>query len=197
MKTLRYLLISSLFTLGLFSIVTYTACNKDLCNNTVCRNSGTCLAGKCTCPIGFDGVNCEIDLCESKNCYNGGMCVNGTCKCAAGYEGENCEVTNKFLGSYTASDECNEIPMSYDIAITMKGNGDPVLRITNIGRSNGYAYGSISSSGNGFILKGETYEGYDIDGSGSYNNTTGNIEAGYTIAYPNGTVGCSGVWVKQ
>ncbi len=196
MKTLRYLLISSLFTLGLFSIVTYTACNKDLCKNTVCLNGGSCLDGKCTCPPGVEGVRCEKDLCEGKTCYNGGMCINGTCNCAAGFEGENCELTNKFLGTYTAFDECNT-SMTYGVGIIMLGNDAPVLRITNIGNSNGYAYGSISSSGNGFTLHGETYEGYDINGSGTYNYTNGNIEVGYTIAYPNGTVGCSGVWVKQ
>jgi len=197
MKTLRYLLISSLLTLSLFSIVTYTACNRDLCKNTICLNSGSCLDGKCTCPPGIEGPNCEIDLCEGKICLNGGMCVSGTCKCTGGFEGENCELTNKFLGAFSATDECNEFPVSYSTGIIMIGNDQPVLRISNMGNSNGYAYGSISSSGNGFILKGDTYEGYDINGSGIYNFSNGNIEVGYTIAYPNGTVACSGVWVRN
>jgi hypothetical protein len=197
MRTLRYLLISCLFTLGIFTATTYTACNRDKCNNTTCNN-GSCFDGICTCTPGFEGANCETDLCKNVTCENGGMCVNGECKCPAGYEGEHCEGINKFIGEYTATDSCNggAIMKIYVTALSMKGNGEMVLRITNFSNFQSVVYASISSSGNTFSISGTNYEGYHIEGSGEYDNGTGNVKIGYTVSYPNGNISCVGTWVR-
>lgn len=49
----------------LFSSVAYTACKKtpytyvDLCKGVECKNGGTCITGKCSCSMGFNGEFCE------------------------------------------------------------------------------------------------------------------------------------------
>jgi len=197
MKTFRYFLISFLLALTAFSTVTYTACNNDRCKNVVCQNGGSCLNAKCTCPSGFTGSKCETNLCAGITCYNGGMCVSGTCNCPAGYEGQNCEILNKFIGNYTAYDSCNSgtITKLYITAITMKGTGEPVLKITGFGNYNTTAYASLVPMTDQFNIQGTTYEGYAIEGSGFYEN--GHINIGYTVSFGTTFNTCSGVWVKQ
>ena len=46
--------------------------------------------------------------CDNVICLNGGNCLDGLCLCPIGYEGVKCEKkwTDKFIGSFIASDEC-------------------------------------------------------------------------------------------
>ncbi len=59
MKSIRNVAFSALLTIGAFSAITYTSCNKDECKDVVCKNGGTCTAGVCSCPTGYEGTNCE------------------------------------------------------------------------------------------------------------------------------------------
>ncbi|MBN8671717.1 MAG: calcium-binding EGF-like domain-containing protein [Chitinophagales bacterium] len=59
MKSIRNVALSALLTIGAFSAITYTSCNKDECKDVVCKNGGTCAAGVCSCPTGYEGTNCE------------------------------------------------------------------------------------------------------------------------------------------
>ncbi len=59
MKSIRNVALSALLTIGAFSAITYTSCNKDECKDVVCKNGGTCVAGVCSCPTGYEGTNCE------------------------------------------------------------------------------------------------------------------------------------------
>ena len=72
------------------------------CYNDPCLNGGLCnevlddnnpLAYRCSCPMGFTGVNCEstINYCASRPCKNSGWCTSMTtgftCTCLQGYTG--------------------------------------------------------------------------------------------------------------
>ncbi len=48
-----------MLAIGAFTTVTYTSCNKDECKDVVCNNGGTCVAGICACPTGWEGTSCN------------------------------------------------------------------------------------------------------------------------------------------
>lgn len=58
----RYVLLSALATIGIFSATLYTACTKDKCKDVNCKNGGTCDAGACICPSGYTGTRCETKV---------------------------------------------------------------------------------------------------------------------------------------
>ncbi len=47
----------------------YTGRPADICEHEPCVNGGTCLRSeegfKCTCPLGYEGLNCETSKCIS------------------------------------------------------------------------------------------------------------------------------------
>lgn len=53
------LLVSSVLFI-LFGIVTYSSCIKDQCGDIICYNGGVCVAGKCSCPLLYEGANCNL-----------------------------------------------------------------------------------------------------------------------------------------
>lgn len=64
--------------------------------------------------------------CENVVCLNGGSCLDGLCVCPIGYEGVKCEKrwTDKFLGTFIASDECYTGSTGfYDVMV----NADPAI----------------------------------------------------------------------
>ena len=73
MKPIRLIMLISFLSVAFIYAVAYTACKKDACNNVACKNMGTCDGGKCTCPVGYEGIRCEI-LSRDKFVftYNGG-----------------------------------------------------------------------------------------------------------------------------
>lgn len=56
---MRYILLTVIFTIAVFSVVTYTACKKDPCKDVICLHLGACDGGECICPIGYEGDRCE------------------------------------------------------------------------------------------------------------------------------------------
>jgi hypothetical protein len=39
----------------------YSSCNRDKCRTIICMNRGICNNGSCTCPEGYEGINCETE----------------------------------------------------------------------------------------------------------------------------------------
>ena len=66
---LRYILLTGIFTICLFSLAFYTGCTKtetDKCADITCKY-GTCANGVCTCYAGYTGTLCDKKLCEVNN----------------------------------------------------------------------------------------------------------------------------------
>ena len=110
MKNLRTILLTGVLTMGVFSTVIYSSCSKK-------------------------------DKCEGIQCKNGGTCNDGVCKCPLGYEGANCETASKskFLGSFTAHDNCpvpdtSRTNTNYSVTITTGPTATQVY-IINLGAS--------------------------------------------------------------
>jgi len=59
MKFWKYTLVASVALLGISSTMFYASCSKDSCESLQCKNGGTCAAGFCSCPTGYDGAECE------------------------------------------------------------------------------------------------------------------------------------------
>lgn len=75
---------------------------------------------KCTCPPGYDGVNCEHSAltCADSPCFNRGTCLEkekGTsyaCLCPMGFAGSNCE---------KKEDRCTNNPCANGMSLHQKG----------------------------------------------------------------------------
>ena len=58
MKFLRHILVTALFTMGIFASVLYVGC-KNKCGSITCNNGGTCESNTCVCPTGYYGNSCQ------------------------------------------------------------------------------------------------------------------------------------------
>src|SRR5215217_1585631 len=76
---------------------------------------------------------CNDDACKDVTCLNGGTCIDGTCNCATGYEGTDCATESrvKFIGTWTASDDCNTSGTGSYIVTVSNGTAINEVKITN------------------------------------------------------------------
>ncbi len=77
MKFWKPVLLTTLLFSAFTALVTYTSCEKDPCTNISCNNGGSCNAGACKCPTGFEGATCDT------------------------------KVTTRFVGTYVGITTCN------------------------------------------------------------------------------------------
>lgn len=86
MKLIRHIALTTMLTVGAFSVITYTSCNKDNCKNVVCENGGTCNStdGSCTCPTGYSGSTCGTAV---RTTYVGTYKGNGSDNNGGSYSG--------------------------------------------------------------------------------------------------------------
>lgn len=186
MRTLRQVYFTILLTITAFSLTTYMACKKDKCKDKVCKTGEVCTNGVC-----------RNTQCDNVTCQNGGQCVKGVCKCIEGYLGDNCEKLfgGKFIGSYTASEQCNGNTKIYDVNITTLTSARVQFRIDNIGNYQIDFSIAIADDENSFTFY-NAEEGYEFVGSGVFNN--GNVEIAYNVI-PLGLtpMSCTGTWTKN
>ena len=77
MKSFRYIVLTTLVTIGAFYIVIVSSC-KNKCGSTTCQNGGTCTSNKCVCPTGYSGNACQSGWSNvAIGTYN---CVRSGCK---------------------------------------------------------------------------------------------------------------------
>ena len=66
MQHTRNVLATLLLTMSIFSALLYTSCNKtsstgvNKCQNVTCKNGGVCNVGICSCPNGYEDVDCSM-----------------------------------------------------------------------------------------------------------------------------------------
>ena len=169
MKSIRNAALSALLTIGAFSAITYTSCNKDECKDVVCKNGGTCVAGVCSCPTGYEGTNCES------------------------------EGRAKFVKTWTASDKevvaGTSLP-AYSAIIT---SGTTIIDIKISKFSDSYFTNEVKATVSGSTItipsQAPDGDGYTVEGTGTYNSTDKKITWSYTIKNPLGvSKSYSGTW---
>lgn len=74
------------------------------------------------------------DPCKDTLCDNGTCLDEGICECNAGYEGPTCSVkiTEKYLGTFDASETCDSGPTDYIVNITEDNLNDGQLIFDDI-----------------------------------------------------------------
>ena len=78
MRSIRFVALSALLTVGTISAVLYSSCTKDACKGVTCQNTGTCSGGTCTCPSGVGGFSCEtVYRTNYTNTYKGNGSATG------------------------------------------------------------------------------------------------------------------------
>lgn len=165
MKSIRNIALSAFLTVGAFTTMTYVSCNSDPCKDVVCQN--------------------------------GGQCVDGTCSCPTGYEGTSCETKSnaKFVGVYTATEDCSS--GSYQVTITAGTNGTDVL-VSNLGNYGCTTTGTIVFDGtvnSSSLTINDSKCNTQMNATGSYAN--GTLTINYTATYGIQTDNCVATLVKQ
>lgn len=115
MRRMKPVLLTSLLTLTIFVSVLFISCEKS-----AIKYNDTTL----------------VRPCEDVVCLNGGACSDGVCHCAYGFEGVHCETkwSDKFIGTYKASDECYTGSNQYYLVnILPVPNYSGMLNIQNLG----------------------------------------------------------------
>ncbi|OSZ79323.1 hypothetical protein CAP35_14010 [Chitinophagaceae bacterium IBVUCB1] len=169
MKSIRYVALSTLLTIGAFSAITYTSCNKDECKDVVCQNGGTCVDGTCTCTTGYEGTNCET------------------------------AVRAKFIKTWTASDKVVATGTSIPAYSPIVTAGTSIVDIKISKFSDSYFTNEVKAtvSGNTITIPVQEPDNddYTVEGTGSYNATDKKITWTYTLKNPAGTaISYSGTW---
>ncbi len=132
-------------------------------------------------------------------CFNG-ACINNSCSCNTGYEGDSCTVatTEKFIGSYSATDLCDSNVYGYTVTIAAATSIPNQIIITNFGEFGSTFFITASISGFTFTVASQTLEGITLSGSGTIDTVAKTITASYTAMDElNQMTSCTGTWLRQ
>lgn len=164
-KSVKFILLSALGAVSIFSTMTLSSCKRDKCKTVACQNSSTCDE------------------------------ETGACKCAPGYEGSMCEVAtrDKYTGSWNVDETGTISPRSnYIVAIEhsmLPGANAADVQITNFNNS---IDGRINAvvKGDTIIISEQTVDNKKIQGVGYLANDTyyglhGSLVLKYKITYLN------------
>lgn len=124
--------------------------------------------------VAFTATGCKKDKCKDKNCGNG-SCVDGSCVCNTGYEGSECgtEKRSKFLGSWSATENCTSGNYSWTMTSTASSQGITAIIFNNFAGFNGInVSATVNSNGTSLTIPNQTLSGATFSGSAQI---TGNI----------------------
>lgn len=168
MKLIRQIALTTMLTIGAFSVVTYTSCSKDNCKGVTCSNGGTCNS------------------------------TDGSCTCSTGYEGTTCQTASrtKFEKTWTATDvkvSDNTALPTYNSAI-VDGSTITDVKISNFSALfTNDVKATVSGSTLTIASQAPDNDGYYVSGSGTLAN--GKITWSYTLTNPsNVQVSYTGTW---
>lgn len=168
MKSIRNLAFSALLTIGAFTAITYTACNKDECKDVVCNNGGTCAAGVCVCPTGYEGTSCDT------------------------------KVRDRFVGKWTGSDVCGLGTYNITLNISASSTNGITALVDNPGGFGSAVTitGEVTSSTTLSFTKQDVGSGRSLTGTMTFNNNA--MTFSYTVTPTVGAADqCNGTYAKQ
>jgi hypothetical protein len=155
MKSIKFITLGAILTLGVFFAVIYTSCSKDQCGDITCLNKGTCMGGICKCATGIFGANCESIY---RKTYSGA------------YVGlppdDPASDTTNILVFVPSEDTTNYNTMDV-IWIDTSGASKVILPIE---------LKNNSSAGSNFSISPVTYGYLTYTGTGSVNSTIANMQ---------------------
>jgi len=154
---------------GLIAVaaLSFTSC-KDECKDVNCANGGTCDAGVCSCPSGYEG-----ELCET-------------------------ETRAKILGTYQVSENCDSTgSATYNVTITAASSDVTKVLISPFGGYTGVT-ATCTLNGSSLTLNsisGSNISFSNLSGTVSANGgTISNVT--YTVSASSSET-CPGTWTKQ
>lgn len=167
MKSIRRIALSVLLTVGAFTAVMYTSCSKDECKDVTCQNGGTCSGGTCTCPTGYEGTNCQT------------------------------LTRDKFVGSYTGTDQCTTGQYNINLSISAASANNLQVLINNVGGfgTSITATGVVTSTNQVTITSANVGSGRVLNGTMTFNNNVMTFQ--YTVVQGTDTDNCNGTYTKQ
>ena len=169
--SIKTLILLAFMTIGSSALI--TSCKDDPCDDVDCLNGGTCFDGNCSCPDGYEGVNCGTIMADK---FEGSWKYNESC------------------GGATVVDFTVVISESAPDKITFNGFAGFECGGSNILVSATVDGREITVDG------GQTFcsAGLIIDsGTGTINESGNAINLTYTYTIPGvGSETCSGVYTK-
>jgi hypothetical protein len=172
MKSIRNIAFSAFLTFAAFSAVTLASCSKDECKDVNC-NTGTCNEddGSCTCPTGFEGTSCETEM-RTK------FYKNNTAWSA----------TDKKTGSTDEKIYTSTIVPGTAITEVKIGSFGDIFETKPV-------VATVSANTINIASQDPDNDGYQVEGSGSYNTADKTITWTYTITSPiSGKSSFTGTW---
>lgn len=153
MKSIKYVLLGVVVTVGIICTGLYSSCKKDVCKAVNCINGGTCSGGSCFCPNGVGGLNCEIIYRKQyEHVYKG----SGSDDTGRAY------IDNTF--SFTSSNDTSYTRMQ----ISWDNHGPKMINMDIILTSN-------TANGSTFTISSTTVDSTVYTGSGTVNSIAASV----------------------
>ncbi len=149
-------------------------------------------------------TSCDDDPCKDVTCGDHSACFEGDCICDVGYEKDaagNCVSERvKFLGTWSASDNCSSSGTATYITVTSTGTSEGQVSIANFwGLFTNAVSATISGDTITIARQEPDGDGYFVEGTGTFSN--GQINWTFKVTEEAGGVvittdNCTSVWSK-
>ncbi len=119
MKFWKQLFLPVMLLMGIITTLVYTSCIRNVCDNVHCFNGGSCNAGICRCPTGFENAQCQDSS------------------------------IHRFEGGYAGLTTCNNLAQTIDTAWVTPGYAGILsvnVKLKSIYGSKGLLKGTVSSN---------------------------------------------------